>query len=122
MMPFERLEVWHDAHAFALAVNAAADKWPTREMFVLTAQARRAAISIPNNISEGVAKKGPKEFRRFLDIALGSFSELTYLLLFARDRGYLTREQWQTLDDQRAKRGRRLWALYKGVARMADAT
>ena len=121
MMPFQRLEVWHDAHAFALAVNAAADTWPPREMFVLTAQVRRAAISIPNNMSEGVAKKGLKEFRRFLDIALGSFSELTYLLLFARDRGYLTQEKWQELDDQRARLGRRLWALYKGVARKAEA-
>ena len=121
-MPFQRLDVWHDAHAFALAVNAAADKWPSREMFVLTAQVRRAAISIPNNISEGVAKKGSKEFRRFLDIALGSFSELTYLLLFARDRGYLTPGDWQELENQRAKLGRRLWTLYKGVARKAETT
>ena len=121
-MPFERLRTWHTAHAFALAVNAAADKWPSREMFVLTAQVRRAALSVPNNISEGIAKRGPKEFRRYLDIAIGSLSELTYLLIFARDRGYLTQEEWRELDAQRSKLGRELWSTYKGVARKAESS
>jgi four helix bundle protein len=122
MMPFQRLRTWHSAHAFALAVNSAADKWPSREMFVLTAQVRRAALSVPNNISEGVAKRGPREFRRYLDIAIGSLSELTYLLIFARDRGYLTQVEWQELDNQRSSLSRELWATYKGVVRKADAS
>jgi four helix bundle protein len=59
---------------------------------------RRAALSVPTNIAEGAAKRGSREFRRFLDIALGSLAELSYLLRFGRDYGLLTEESWLTLE------------------------
>ena len=119
MMPFERVGAWKDAHAFALSVNLEADQWPRHEMFVLSAQVRRASLSIPANIAEGAGRRGSKEYRRFLDIALGSFSEVTYLLVFARDRGYLPPDRWQALDQQRTILGKKLWRLYESVARKA---
>ena len=65
---------------------------PQAERFGLTIQVRRAALSVPTNIAEGAAKRGSREFRRFLDIALGSLAELSYLLRFSRDYGLLTEE------------------------------
>jgi four helix bundle protein len=86
MMPYEKLLAWKTAH---------------QQLSVLTAQVRRAALSIPTNITEGVAKSGSREFRRYLDIAIGSASELSYLLLFARDRGLLSVENWEQMDSRR---------------------
>jgi four helix bundle protein len=79
MAPYERLDAWRMAHRLALLVYKVTDDWPTEERFGLTIQVRRAALSIPENIAEGAAKRGHREFRRFLDISLGSLSELTYL-------------------------------------------
>ena len=83
------------------------------ERFGLVSQVRRTAISIPANIAEGAAKTGPREFRRFLDISLGSFSELTYLLLFARDRGLPSDA---AIEPVRLITGRQLWGLYRSLA------
>lgn len=116
MMPFERVQAWKDAHDLALRVNLEADGWPKHEQFVLTAQVRRASPSIPSNVAEGAGKRGSREYRRFLDIALGSFSELTYLLIFARDRGYLAPDRWQLLEVSRELLGKRLGRLYKPVS------
>ena len=121
MMPFQRVRAWSDAHALALKVNDEADRWPRHEMFVLTAQVRRASISIPTNIAEGAGKRGSRQYRRYLDIALGSFSELTYLLIFARDRGYLAVDRWQALEESRQLLGRNLWRLYESVSKHAAA-
>ena len=89
-MPYERFEAWKVSHELALAVYAATRGWPRSELYGLTSQVRRAALSAPTNIAEGSAKRGPAEFRRFLDYSLGSLSELAYLLRFARDGRFLT--------------------------------
>jgi four helix bundle protein len=89
-MPYERFEAWKVSHELALAVYAATRGWPRSELYGLTSQLRRAALSAPTNIAEGSAKRGPAEFRRFLDYSLGSLSELAYLLRFARDGQFLT--------------------------------
>jgi four helix bundle protein len=112
-MPFERLEAWKSSHELALAIYACTDEWPSAERYALTAQLRRAAVSVPSNIAEGYAKRGSRELRRYLDISLGSFSELTYLLIFARDRGLPIVEAVEHL---RAQTGRQLWGLYRSAA------
>ena len=112
-MPFERLETWRSSHRLALAVYACTDVWPSVERYGLTVQLRRAAISVPSNIAEGYAKRGTRELRRYLDISLGSFSELTYLLMFARDRGLPIPDD---LEHLRAQAGRQLWGLYRAAA------
>ena len=98
MMAYEKFEAWKAAHQLALLVYDVTNNWPTQERFQLTSQVRRAALSIPTNISEGAAKRGRTEFRRYLDIARGSLSELTYLLHFSRDRGLLDVETMEKLD------------------------
>ncbi len=87
MMPYEKFAAWRIAHELALEVYRVTDQWPGAELYGLTAQTRRAALSAPTNIAEGAAKRGKAEFGRYLDIALGSLSELSYLLRFSKDRG-----------------------------------
>ncbi len=83
---------------------------------MLTAQIRRAALSAPTNIAEGSAKRGGPEFRRFLDIALGSLTEVAYLLRFARDAGVLDQEEWYRLDAQQQRASIATWKLYKSIS------
>ncbi len=116
MIPYERFDSWKLAHKLALAVYEATECWPSSERYGLTAQVRRAALSVPTNIAEGSAKRGPREFRRYLDIALGSLSEVSYLLRFSRDRGILKEDDFQSLDDIRAQAGKCTWRLCASMA------
>jgi four helix bundle protein len=116
MMPYERFEAWQVAHELALEVYRVTDGWPKEERFGLTIQLRRAALSAPTNIAEGAAKRGNREFRRFLDIALGSLSEVSYLLRFSRDRELLTPESWLELETLRNRSGQLTWRLYRSIS------
>ena len=115
MRSFEDLHAWRLAHQLVLSVYRATEGWPTAERYALTAQARRAGFSVAVNIAEGLAKRGPSEYRRFLDMSLGSLSELRYVLLLARDLGYLTSADHTALETQRDRAGKVLWALYRSV-------
>jgi four helix bundle protein len=115
MAPYERFKAWQACHQLALAVYDATDRWPRQELFGLTSQARRAAHSVAANIAEGSAKRGAREFRRYLDISIGSLSELSYTLLLARDRSLLTPEQWGALNKLREDAGGLVWLLYRSL-------
>jgi four helix bundle protein len=69
------------------------------------------------NIAEGSAKKGSREFKRYLDIALGSTSELSYCLFLARDLGFLPVDEWKNLERRRAEAGRLLWKLHQKIGK-----
>jgi four helix bundle protein len=118
MIAHQRFEAWKWAHRLALEVYAATDKWPRSEMYGLTSQARRAAISIPTNIAEGAARHGRREFARFLSISLGSLAELSYLLLFSRELGLCDEAEWRTLEALRDQTGRLVYGLYYRVRRV----
>lgn len=113
MVPYERFTAWNIAHRLALEVYTETECWPVRERYALAAQVRRAALSAPTNIAEGSAKSGRREFRRYLDIALGSLSEVSYLLRFSRDRGILEQERFLQLDALRNRAGQLTWRLYE---------
>jgi four helix bundle protein len=115
MVAHERLEAWQAAHSLALAVFAASDHWPVAERYVLVSQIRRAALSVPSNIAGGAAKHGPREFARYLNIALGSLAEIHYLLRFARDRGLTSEAEWRHLESLRNQAGKLLYGLYRRV-------
>ena len=118
VMAYEKFEAWQAAHELALLVYEITDRWPVQERYQLTAQVRRAALSIPANISEGAAKRGRAEFRRYLDIARGSLSELTYLLHFSKDRGLVDPETMSRLDRVRNRTGKLTWGLYSSLGRV----
>lgn len=86
---FQDPMVWQKAHQLVLDLYKATESFPSREMYGLTAQFRRAAISIPANIAEGFRKPTAADKRRYYFIALGSCDECAYSLILARDLGYL---------------------------------
>ena len=111
----ERLKSWLACHTLVLAIYQLTRSWPQGELYGLTSQARRAAYSAAANIAEGSAKRGSAEFRRFLNISLGSLAELSYILLLARDLEYLKPEQWGELEALRDHAGRLTWGLYRAI-------
>jgi four helix bundle protein len=104
MLAHERLRAWPSAHQLALETFVVTQGWPKRELYGLSAQTRRAALSVPTNIAEGAARLGRRDFARFLNIALGSLAELQYLLEFARDVGVCDRLDWERLNRHRSDR------------------
>jgi len=89
MKTHKDLLVWQKAMDFVVEVYAATNKFPQSELYGLTNQIRRSAVSIPSNIAEGAARNYDKEFIQFLYIALGSLSELETQLLIAARLNYL---------------------------------
>ncbi|OGO52516.1 MAG: four helix bundle protein [Chloroflexi bacterium RBG_16_68_14] len=85
MRDFRELKVWEKAHGLALAVYRNTGAFPKEELYGLTSQIRRSSASIPANIAEGCGRSGDAELARFLQIAMGSASELEYHLLLAHD-------------------------------------
>jgi four helix bundle protein len=85
---FEEVEVWRKAHVWVLAVYRFTEQFPKHEMFGLTSQLRRAAVSIPANFAEGFKKKSRADKARFYNIAQGSLEECRYYMILSRDLGY----------------------------------
>jgi four helix bundle protein len=117
MVPYERLKAWQLCHELALAVYATSDAWPKTELYGMTTQARRAAHSAAANIAEGSAKRGKAELRKYLDVTLGSLSELSYTLRLARDRGMISGQEWEELDKLRNHAGAVTWRLYASLTK-----
>jgi len=90
---FEDLIVWQKAHQFVLMVYNYTSEFPNNETYGLTSQFRRAAVSIPTNISEGFKKKGNADKVRFLNISQGSLEECRYYLILSKDLGYGNNEE-----------------------------
>ncbi len=85
LQDFRQLQVWEKAHQVTLAAYKMTKSFPQEEVYGLTSQIRRASVSVGANIAEGGGRRGDAEFARFLQIAMGSASELDYLLLVVRD-------------------------------------
>jgi four helix bundle protein len=85
---FEQLIVWQKAHQLVLGVYRLTDNFPRTEIYGLTSQLRRAAVSIPANIAEGFKKRGRGDKVCFLNIAQGSLEECRYHLILAKDLNY----------------------------------
>ena len=85
---FEDLIVWQKAHSFVLEVYRFSESFPKHELYGLTSQIRRSAVSIAANIAEGFKKTGKADKGRFLNISQGSVEESRYYLVLARDLGY----------------------------------
>jgi four helix bundle protein len=115
MARFEQLEAWRACHRLALTVYQVVKELPADERFALSQQLRRASVSICANIAEGSAKRGRAEFRRFLDIANGSMTELRCLLLLARNLEMIPMDRWRAVEDLRRPAGYLLWRLLRSM-------
>jgi four helix bundle protein len=97
---FRDVVVWQKAHAFVLGVYRLTEGFPKSEVYGLSSQFRRAAVSIPANFAEGFKKRGKGDKLRFYNIAQGSIEECQYYLILAEDLRYaLTEELRQQLDE-----------------------
>lgn len=97
---FQELGVWQKAHRFVLEIYRMTEAFPKYELFGLTSQFRRAAVSIPANIAEGFRKKGNADKARFYNIAQGSLEECRYYLILAQDLNYAqTNNLTESLDE-----------------------
>lgn len=85
---FEDVEIWKKAHQFVLDVYKLSETFPKHELFGLTSQLRRAAVSIPANFAEGFRKTGKADKLRFYNISQGSLEECRYYLRLCKDLGY----------------------------------
>lgn len=110
--------MWQKAHQFVLKVYALTEKFPKSELFGLTSQLRRAAVSIAANIAEGYAKRSPADKHRFFNIAEGSLQECRYYLILLRDLQYGDPVDLESLLDEVA----RLLASYSKAIRESRST
>ncbi len=97
MRDYKKMTVWEKSYTFGLLVYSATKPFLKEEIYGLTSQLRRAAISIPSNIAEGSRRSTEKDFKSFLYITYGSGAELEVQILFARDLGYLSQESSESL-------------------------
>jgi len=87
--PHRKLDAWKKAMTLAKEIYCATDTFPKSEIYGLTSQLRRAAVSVPSNLAEEAARRGNKEFKQFINIAQGSLSELDTQIDLAHMLGYL---------------------------------
>ena len=91
-MNHKELDVWKKGMDLVEMIYSISDSFPDSERFGLTSQIRRAAVSIPSNIAEGAARKGDKELVYFVNVALGSLSEVETQYLIAIRLGFIKEE------------------------------
>lgn len=120
MRDFNDLLVWQRSHELTLALYRATDNFPKNEMFGLTSQIRRAAASIPTNLAEGCGRWGDGDMGRFLQIAMGSASEVDYLMRLSQDLGYCGPNKYTELAAELGEIRRMLTAFYKRVRKPSE--
>ncbi len=112
---FRNLAVWQKAHQLTLAIYRATADFPKEELYGLTGQMRRSAASVPTNIAEGCGRDTQGDFLRFLNIAMGSASELHYQVILARDLEFMTATSADLLEKDVTEVKRMLAALIKTI-------
>ncbi|MGB4076773.1 MAG: four helix bundle protein [Minisyncoccia bacterium] len=110
---YENLKIWNEAIGFATRLYVTTKGFPREELFGLTSQIRRAAVSISANIAEGSGRSSKKEFSRFIDISIGSLNEVESLGRIAREVGYLSTTSYNQLYDDAEKLGKSLGGFRK---------
>jgi four helix bundle protein len=110
-----KLEVWKHADELAFRIYKITQNFPKEEVYGITSQVRRAALSIPTNIVEGYSRKGDRELARFVNISLGSLGETKYLLYFSNRLGYLEKDTYYELKEDYDTLGKLLWKFYEKV-------
>jgi four helix bundle protein len=120
MLPHQKLRAWELCHELTLAIYRSTESWPKDELYGLTSQIRRAAVSAGANVAEGAGRRGRADFARFLDSSLGSLAEIAYLLMLAKDLALLQTEDYEKLEDLRKRAGGLTWRLVRGLRRQQE--
>jgi len=112
---FEKLDVYNKANEFVNDIYLLAKTFPKDEMFGLTNQLRRAAVSIPVNIAEGSART-KRDFNRFIDIARGSIFECVTILRISLKQKYLNQKKYTDLEDKLTDLSKMLSGLKRSIS------
>lgn len=112
---YRDLIAWQSSFDLGLAIYKATKGWPQHERYGLISQIRRSAVSVAANIAEGYERRGRVEFARYLDIARGSLGEVETHLLFAVELGYISKEDYEKLDELRAKAAKLIRGLLNSL-------
>ena len=100
MHRYKDLKIWQAGMEVAKAAYDISAAFPPEERFGITAQIRRAAVSIPSNIAEGAGRNTNRDFSRFVDMSMGSCNELQTHLILCIHLGYINKTELDTLDKQ----------------------
>lgn len=114
MHNYHELKIWQEGRKLVKSIYALTANFPKEEMYGLTSQMRRATISIPSNIAEGTGRTSNKDFKRFLDYAIGSLFELETQIILANDLNFIASEKFETIH-QDIKSLIRMIVKFKGV-------
>ena len=117
--PHKRLECWKKGIEITKTVYEITGRFPNNEMYGLSSQMRRAAVSIPSNISEGAAKNTKKEFIQFLYNAQGSLSELDTQLTIADEIGYIDKNTYSSIERELNHENRLITGLIKSLKKVS---
>jgi len=112
---YKDLEVWQKAVDLVTSVYVVTKQFPKEELYTLTSQIRRAAISIPSNIAEGRGKRSTRDFMRYLNIAYGSAAELETQLVIARNLDYISQKTVEPLFEKIARINRMINGMLSGL-------
>ena len=116
MEGYRKLQVYEKSYRQVVEIYRITKNFPREELYAMTSQLRRAAASIPLNIAEGYAKReSQSEFRRFLNMAIGSAAEVSVLLELSRDLDFMNESDYQENQKIYAEVGKMLNALSKRV-------
>lgn len=108
---YKDLEVFKGGYKLSLCVYKLTTSYPKDELYGITSQIRRAAVSVILNIAEGYGRKSKEEFKRFLKVSLGSANEVETLLLLSNDLGYIEKEKCLKLIEQYDILGKKIYNL-----------
>ena len=108
---YKDLEIWKKGIVLVKQIYDITKPFPEEEKYGLTSQMRRSAISVPSNIAEGFRRKGQREFKQFLNIALGSLAELETQLVIATEVGYLSEVKRKSIEETTGILARMILAL-----------
>ena len=110
------LDVWKNSINFVTEIYKLTGNFPKEEIYCISNQMRRAAVSIPSNIAEGAGRKHNKEFIQFLHIAMGSSSELETQIFISKNLNYISEEQMNTIIEKLYDIRKMLSGLLKAVS------
>ena len=121
MKNFKNLKVWQNGIELVVDIYKKTEDFPREEIYGLISQIKRSAVSIPSNIAEGSGRNSDKDFKRFLDVALGSSFELEIQLIIAQKLNYLDEEDFSDLNKQLDEEQKMIIGLQKTLTKYEQA-
>jgi four helix bundle protein len=112
---YKKFLFWQEADELAFQIYQITKIFPKDELYGMTSQLRRAAVSIPTNIAEGCGRQNRNELKQFINIALGSTAEVEYLLSLSKRLELIAQEDLKRLEELRAHVARLLFGFYRSL-------